>query len=923
MAPEQELQQTFDRIWGEIREAKLYSGQPRNQASLKSVALAEYALRLAEESGRERFLVEAWRMLAYCLNANEQYKESISYYKKTIEKLEQMGQHELAARTSLGYVGALSYAGQYNEAINAAASAEQWFVKSRDERGRAGLFLNVGVLYARLSEHRKAVDYYSMAAEIYERLGDMERLAGTCQNLANILANIDQFERADELYERCEKLSDQLQLHELSAQASYNRAYLYYLRGRYSDALQAFGRLRPRFERSGSKRYHALCDLDEAEIYVQLSLSSDASLLAERAISEFREIGMPFEEGRATAFNGVALMQTGRFAEALDAFRAAQKIFEAAGNHYWIGLLDLYRAEAHLALQRLWEAQALAMQAKLTFEHLGIPSKRIFSLVLLGRVSMALNDLAAAERATQEISSLVESTTVPLVVFPYHILRAEIAERTRNWDEAQRQYELAAQELEKHHARLHHDDLRVTFFKGRQQAYDALVRLSLERMEPAEGLASAYAWCERARSRGLIELLSQYAPSVQGQAERWLLAKINRLREELNIQYARSQPESRPLSSNANYESIALKEQELARSLREVSRVDPEYASLQQVSIATIESVRAALPKRTTLVEYFTTGDEIIAFIISRDNARVVRRLCPASRILGLQERLAFQLEKFLLGRDYIGAHSTQILESTRRRLQELYRHLMAPFMADVRTPHIAIVPHGTLHFLPFHAFYDGDKYLIDEYEVSYAPSASVLKYCLKKPAVHGESALIVGVPDEKAPLVGEELLRLTQLFPNARLLRDQDATRAAFTENAKVASFVHIATHAIFRQDNPMFSSFKLADGWLTAFDLFSMVCQTNLVTLSGCQSGMSEVTGSDDLLGLMRGFLYAGARSLLLSLWNVNDESTAALMVRFYEEWGKGAAKSTALRSAMRALREEHPNPFYWAPFLLVGNP
>ena len=119
------------------------------------------------------------------------------------------------------------------------------------------------------------------------------------------------------------------------------------------------------------------------------------------------------------------------------------------------------------------------------------------------------------------------------------------------------------------------------------------------------------------------------------------------------------------------------------------------------------------------------------------------------------------------------------------------------------------------------------------------------------------------------------------------------------------------------------MFSSFKLADGWFTAFDLFSMSCQTNLVTLSGCQSGMSEVTGADDLLGLMRGFLYAGARSLLLSLWNVDDESTAELMIHFYREWRQGSAKSTALRSAMMAVRERNSNPFFWAPFFLVGNP
>ena len=119
------------------------------------------------------------------------------------------------------------------------------------------------------------------------------------------------------------------------------------------------------------------------------------------------------------------------------------------------------------------------------------------------------------------------------------------------------------------------------------------------------------------------------------------------------------------------------------------------------------------------------------------------------------------------------------------------------------------------------------------------------------------------------------------------------------------------------------MFSSFKLADGWFTALDLFSMTCQTNLVTLSGCQSGMSEVTGSDDLLGLMRGFLYAGARSLLVSLWNVNDESTSALMEGFYREWAKSSSKSAALRAAMLSVRKDYPNPFYWAPFLLVGNP
>jgi CHAT domain-containing protein len=149
----------------------------------------------------------------------------------------------------------------------------------------------------------------------------------------------------------------------------------------------------------------------------------------------------------------------------------------------------------------------------------------------------------------------------------------------------------------------------------------------------------------------------------------------------------------------------------------------------------------------------------------------------------------------------------------------------------------------------------------------------------------------------------------------------DSQATRENFAKAARSSGFVHIATHATFRQDNPMFSSFKLADGYVTAMDLFSMECGTNLVALSGCKSGLGEVSGSDDLLGLMRGFLYSGARSLLMSLWNVNDESTVDLMTEFYRTWQGGARKGEALQHAMRTVREVYPSPFHWAPFFIVG--
>src|SRR5206468_6804836 len=171
------------------------------------------------------------------------------------------------------------------------------------------------------------------------------------------------------------------------------------------------------------------------------------------------------------------------------------------------------------------------------------------------------------------------------------------------------------------------------------------------------------------------------------------------------------------------------------------------------------------------------------------------------------------------------------------------------------------------------------------------------------KDDIEDSEPCVIGVSDERTPFVEQEVRNIASMFPGCTMLLNEAATRSAFAEASRRASFLHIATHGLFRQDNPMFSGFKLADGWVTALDLFSMTCQTNLVTLSGCKSGVSQVTGSDDLLGLMRGFLYAGARSLMLSLWNIDDWSTAELMSHFYDAWRAGASKSKALRLAMKA--------------------
>jgi CHAT domain-containing protein len=152
-----------------------------------------------------------------------------------------------------------------------------------------------------------------------------------------------------------------------------------------------------------------------------------------------------------------------------------------------------------------------------------------------------------------------------------------------------------------------------------------------------------------------------------------------------------------------------------------------------------------------------------------------------------------------------------------------------------------------------------------------------------------------------------------------------EEATRAEVQRLSPGKRVVHFASHGEFRGDQPLFSGLTLADGWLTTLDVFNMRLNAQLVTLSACQTGRSMVAGGDELIGLMRAFLYAGARSLVLSLWEVDDASTPRLMERFYQGLARGQETALALREAqleMLVAGGRHAHPYFWAPFVLVGD-
>jgi CHAT domain-containing protein len=264
---------------------------------------------------------------------------------------------------------------------------------------------------------------------------------------------------------------------------------------------------------------------------------------------------------------------------------------------------------------------------------------------------------------------------------------------------------------------------------------------------------------------------------------------------------------------------------------------------------------------------------------------------------------------------------SEPLLFSTEAHLKQLYQELLAPLRQFLDADHLVFVPHGLLHYVPFHALHDGLFYVVDRHSVSYAPSAAVYALCQGKEANTAGDSLLLGIPDTQAPSIRAEVEALSHILPDARVFLGDAATEDVLRTYGRQSHLVHIATHGYFRQDNPMFSSIRLGSSHLSLYDISHLQLPAELIVLSGCATGLNVVTPGDELLGLVRGLLQAGAQSLILSLWDVHDESTKEFMIGFYTRWQSGSSKAQAMRETMLALRESYPHPYHWAPFSLIG--
>ena len=894
----------------------------------EALHLAESAILIAKRLRRKEAQALAMRAMANALYSSGDYRAAIEHHQRAIRLYESLRAWKEMARTLSSSIQPMILVGEYDQAFRAVERAREIFSRLEDRWRLARLEINVGNIFHRQDRFEESIAHYENAYRELMPYKDAEGIAVVLSNMAVCLISLNDFPRALATYQRARVFCHENNMPLLVAQADYNIAYLYYLRGEYSHAIEALYAARRACEATGDAYHFALCHLDLSDIYLELNLSEEAREMAHEGFLRFEKLGMGYEAAKTLANEATAYAQQGKTVQALECFTKAREMFIQEKNLVWPWLIDLYQGLLLFHEGRYFESRRLCAAAAAFFDQSALSGKAALAHLLLARIALQVGDPADAQKETDESLSRLAQLQTPVLAYQAHLLQGQLAQARNDRPAALRAFLEAKDSLETLRSRLHGEELKISFLKNRMQVYEALLDLFISGDGSDATTEEALSWMEAAKSRSMIEMIFQSGQSLPlgeaGQSD--LVRRIRDLREELNWYYHRIELEQlRPEEkSGERLDTLQKKaqshEKELLRTLRELPAREREYTTLESPSDLSVGQLQSALPQDATLVEYFSAGDRLLAAVINRDEIRILP-VTVLPRVTHILQLLRFQLSKFRMGSEYVRKFEDPLLRATQSHLEALYGELIAPLRQYCLGKRLIIVPHGPLHFLPFHALRNGEEYLCDDFTISYAPSASVFFACQEKPASTNTNSLVFGIADERAPQILQEAQSVAALLPHSTLRTGDEATSSLLREKGPQTGLLHIATHGVYRQDNPMFSGIRLGDGYLNLFDLYQMRLNADLVALSGCATGMNFVAAGDELLGLQRGLFCAGASTLLLSLWDVHDQSTSDLMQLFYREYLRTGEMAGALQHSMQQLRRKNPHPYFWAPFVLVG--
>lgn len=894
--------------------------------------------------------------------------KSLAFFKKALEISQDVKYQEAIAEIAeeLGSVykgmGHLSIPVEYYE------QALSIIHETGDSPKEGDILYTIGQLYGGMGDYKKALVALNKAMLIYikhdmdfDRRGTLVEIGKANSNLGNYLESIDNLQEALKIFEGVSN-SDASKKVALNALGS-----VYRLLGDEETAkeydLENKGTETP----DKKDKWDQLSALEQQVRYFIEEHKEEEALSAIRRILNF---GKGFD---GYVFEAVCLRRVGfiyksylkDYSKALDYYEQAQEVSRTNNDkaEELANLLNIAKTYDYPFLSDYLNALDYYKQALIIANEIGDKPSERKCLSAIGEKYFQQKKYEKAEEFLKKALFVSLEMGAPEGIWDSQNNLGHLAYNTEQLQKARSYYGEAINTIESIREKISVEELKTSFIEDKLLVYSFMIFTLLELEEDEE----AFNYVERAKSRALLDLLGNKIKLKKGngkelsQEERKLQRRITELLEK--VQKEQSQPKERQRSILTVWNKELKKvRKRYSKLLLEMKRKAPELHSLAGVNPLDLNEVQVLIEPDTTLLVYYIyhntvcAEDTILCWVVNKNELFVY----STGTVSGLFTKINTLREKI-----------TNRQPDYDKEAKELYDLLIRPVKPYIKTQRIGIIPHSVLHYLPFQALINADatindtenrdRFLVEEYDIFYAPSASVLKFVFEKRRENPNNVLVFGNPElggkERNLHYAEvEAEKIKECFPDTSIYLNNKATEEKAKQLSGKYDIIHFACHAELNPQSPIFSCIKMVkdkneDGRLEVHEIFNLDLEnTSLVTLSACETGLGKLSKGDELIGLTRGFIYAGAPSIVASLWNVNDQSTSDLMSFFYKNL-KTYSKVESLRMAQLEMingevgrgivrdvggitsPEDQGNPlpqmavngshpFFWAPFILLGD-
>ena len=970
------------------------------------------ALEISQDIGDREIEVSNTRKLGIIFKELGYYNKPLKYFEQMLNAIKETESHPEKGDI-LNTIGDLHYGmGNYEEAMKAYDEAMQIFKERNDKPNQGYVLFSMGNANRNLGNYLEAIDNLEGAFEIFSELEDLFRQKHALLSLGEVYSELGDYEKSKEYDLKSKKIfippSEEtkdsqflslfnLGVHKLIVEKKYDKALDFYI-----QALDLSRELE-------NKNDEMMSLVGVGDAYLELMEYSKALDFYRQGLLIAKQIGYLLFEDRCYRFIGKVFERQGQFEKAAESYEKALIVSRKLGRsiNIWNNQFDL----GHLAdiTGQLQKAKSYYSEAINTIEStreniLGEEYKTSYiedKIFVYDLMINLLLDLGEDEEAFNYLERAKSRSLLDLLGNKIKLEKGKDKEQSQEERRLQRKINEFLVKIQKEQSQLNGKQsktlnvLNEELEKTRKKYSELLLKVKRNNPELCS-LVSVNPLTLR-EIQELIEpdttLLEYYVPKhgIFPEQEAVTIWVINK--NEFKVVGGRISGLASRLSNKNEYKEADGRISELASivaAFREkIAGLQPDYERIAEILYDLL--IRTAKPyiktKRICIVPVLelhylpyqallnvpvygglgmkvdlSNGKLIVGRIVEGSPAYKAG-LKSGDRILAIDGDSSINMSPYpyeAVNR-LNGKPSTSVLltvetgESGKKKTIKLIRESIVKLSFQAKLPDNKVdVKKDNVR--------NQSRFLIEEYDIFYAPSASVLRFVLEKRKEISDKVLAFGNPelgDESLslPHAEEEIERIKENYPKTALYLNENATEEKAKRLSGNYDIIHFASHGELNSKSPLFSCIKMAkekgeDGRLEVHEIFNLNLEnTSLVTLSACETGLGKLTSGDELIGLTRGFIYAGTPSIVASLWKVNDQSTSELMNLFYKnlkthskvealrmaqlemingEVGRGIVRGVGGITTSEEGKDKHQSsrtvnrshPYFWAPFILLGD-